>query len=645
MRKHIPSLLTGCLIVAICLWLSAPGAFGQDAVSPCPLPDGPTIKERLTDFWYNLYAGAPAPRCSTQFDWKLLAKAKPDECFQGIGNSANLTDPVLGFGFNDNYPGNLTSEQIYKCLDIIPGEQYPTPAGHAQPKTNQAYVWGLVQARNTCNELLKDLWFGTIANTHCLVISGFLQQSGSSMNPSWVCEGGQGTPPYGDARPPRAYFYNTYYRKLTEVTDDIIAGGCLDTTQPGVDGQLLKSTIGLRSAGAARGVVFLAGIGFRGVNMFAFDACTKKYLGSKNFGAEGYSNIRQWRFVKGQLYVGVGKGCGGEVLRWTGKKSLIASELFRFETVGSLEDFSLAGGEDLRGDPAYLTEHQGRLYVSTWGVLSGQCSGVIPMRIVRSPLFGADNKLTSADASKWEEVWNYSQYDPELSLVATTAGGALMSYNGYLYWGTMHVPGLSLLAWNLINGDALSAEDQQAALLGTYRPISIFRGKSFKTSYEKIELLYGFRCLPKYDSTNGWQLVSNNMNQAPKYGLGGFNNFFNNYTWWAEVFKGKLFFGTMDFLYLGGASVRDEFEFPEKITQLFEMFYGADLWAFRDTSSRAFPVSVSGVGNYANYGVRTMVSTSSALYLGSANPMNLMTDRYDDRPEGGWELLKLFPKY
>ena len=217
-----------------------------------------------------------------------------------------------------------------------------------------------------------------------------------------------------------------------------------------------------------------------------------------------------------------------------------------------------------------------------------------------------------------------------------------MSYNGYLYWGTMHVPGLSLLAWNQIYGGSASDEDKQAALLGTYRPISIFRGKSFKTSCEKIQLLYGFRCLPKYEPGNTWQLVSNNMNQSPKYGLGGFNNFFNNYAWWAEVFNGSLFYGTMDFLYLGGASVRDEIEFPEKITQLFELFYGADLWRFPGTDYPAKPVSLSGVGNYSNYGVRTMVSTSGALYLGSANPMNLMTDPTDDRPEGGWELLKLF---
>jgi hypothetical protein len=30
-----------------------------------------------------------------------------------------------------------------------------------------------------------------------------------------------------------------------------------------------------------------------------------------------------------------------------------------------------------------------------------------------------------------------------------------------------------------------------------------------------------------------------------------------------------------------------------------------------------------------------------ALYLGMANPMNLLTDPLDDKPEGGWELLRL----
>jgi hypothetical protein len=31
-----------------------------------------------------------------------------------------------------------------------------------------------------------------------------------------------------------------------------------------------------------------------------------------------------------------------------------------------------------------------------------------------------------------------------------------------------------------------------------------------------------------------------------------------------------------------------------------------------------------------------------ALYLGMANPMNLLTDEGDELPEGGWELLRLW---
>lgn len=65
--------------------------------------------------------------------------------------------------------------------------------------------------------------------------------------------------------------------------------------------------------------------------------------------------------------------------------------------------------------------------------------------------------------------------------------------------------------------------------------------------------------------------------------------------------------------------------------------------AGRSALRAAVAERIEGVGNYANYGIRTMVS-DDALYLGSANPMNLMTDRSDDRPEGGRELLRLTPK-
>jgi len=36
-----------------------------------------------------------------------------------------------------------------------------------------------------------------------------------------------------------------------------------------------------------------------------------------------------------------------------------------------------------------------------------------------------------------------------------------------------------------------------------------------------------------------------------------------------------------------------------------------------------------------------MVADDEALYLGTANPMNMLTDPCDDKPEGGWELRRL----
>jgi hypothetical protein len=163
------------------------------------------------------------------------------------------------------------------------------------------------------------------------------------------------------------------------------------------------------------------------------------------------------------------------------------------------------------------------------------------------------------------------------------------------------------------------------------------------TPEERIELLYGNEQLPRYEQGAGWSIADNNMRQKPQYGLAGFGNFFNNYTWWMEVFDRRLFVGTMDFLYLGAAGLRDAFEFPPEVTATFERFYGADLWAFSSRHAPAKPVSRSGVGNFTNYGIRTMVATRDALYLGSANPMNLLTDPEDDVPEGGWELISLKP--
>jgi hypothetical protein len=116
------------------------------------------------------------------------------------------------------------------------------------------------------------------------------------------------------------------------------------------------------------------------------------------------------------------------------------------------------------------------------------------------------------------------------------------------------------------------------------------------------------------------------MGQVPTYGSAGFDNVFNNYCWTMDVFNDALYVGTMDcsFLVLGLID-------PSEIPQGLEYEFGADLYRM---ASEASAVSLDGMGNPMNYGIRTMVSDDNALYLGSANPMNLHED-------GGWELIEL----
>lgn len=610
------------LVLGAFVWLWAPQPVSADA------------RSLLEKYWLESYGNISLQAADTAvkaenvqtingYTRELLAKAQPDECFQGLGNPANLNAPNTGLGFFDNYPGDLSEEQKAACREIT--SEYSTPSGQAQPKTNQAYVWGLTKAGD-------NLWFGTVPNTHCLVLSSYLGISIPFMNGSWVCEGEAST--VGDFRPPRAFYYNLSTKELVEVTQKILEKSDVDRSR-------LMNTIGLRSAGASlfsrygKGqVVFFGGVSQSGVNLFAFDANSGNYLGSMSFdGQEGrplYTNIRQWRLVGRYLYVGVAKPGGGEVLRWQGRLSSDPNLLFKFEKVG-----------EIGGDPAYMTYHAGRLFVSTWPDFSGSQE----MSIWMSPMFSMYGMLRSGNADKWKSVWKISDYEPELSVVMSTAGGALISYGGYLYWGTMHVPALSLIAWQQIYGQTATQDDIDGALLGTYRPISLFRGKSFGTRSQRVELLYGNPSLPRYAPGEGWAIVPNKMGQTPAYGFAGINNFFNNYTWWMEVYRNKLFVGTMDFLYLirAGLDLGNGFEFPKEFLEMTNHFEGADLWSFNSAKSAATPVSLDGVGNYTNYGIRTMVSAKEGLYLGSANPMNLLTDPESPVPLGGWELMKLTP--
>jgi hypothetical protein len=253
-------------------------------------------------------------------------------------------------------------------------------------------------------------------------------------------------------------------------------------------------------------------------------------------------------------------------------------------------------------------------------------------------LHGSTPKLTTTDASSWSQVWSLSNYEVEPS--AVQGGGAIESFNGYLYFGTMHVPGTGALGFAELYG---STSDDAAAFLGSYRPITIFRSKGFSGKKPTVSLLYGNEFLPQYDPTaQQWNLVPNGLHEKGKYGTAGFGNFFNNYTWSAEVYKGNLFFGTMDFSYLASELTFDNMTFqdlPEFMQQEAEQSFGADLWYFTDSDKPAKLINGNGMGNGTSYGIRNLVAGPDNLWIGIANPMNLRTDPAHN--PGGWKLMQL----
>ncbi len=517
---------------------------------------------------------------------KLLAKATPDECYNGL--DANPVNSPL-----------------------------PCTGPNSKPKTNEAYVWGLAKSGS-------KLYFGTAPNVLCLVLGGYLGMTTPMESESFVCEFGS-----KDFRPPQIYTYDLSTSTLVNKTDTVKSNSIYDL-------KMLQSTLGLRSAGAIGDIVFLGGPSVvKGINLFAFNAKTGEYLGSTNLGA--YNNIRKWLPFNGQLYTAVGKGAGGSVLKWVGSYDPNdKTKLWNFVEVGVLD----SSGSELS---AY---GKNRIAVSTW---PGQgLAGVFISPVVPSGGLTPDANA----AGKWAKVWEANDYEPSPVVASTYGGGALAYFDGWLYWGTMHVPMVATEAHFAVYGNPTSSDQALKVAEATHRAISIFRGRNLEGTKPEIQLLYGEKKLPVYDKTTN-TFVDTPTGMTPRYGASGFGNLFNNYTWEMKVAAGQLFVGTMDWSFLfnqlynqlmGNTPTAQTSGVTGGVLQYLSGIApmtqlngnGADLWRFRSSSDKAVCESFDGLGNYLNYGIRTMVvgDDNSSLYIGTANPMNL-------EEKGGWELYQL----
>jgi len=596
-----------------------------------PAPSSAETVEGFALYWYGAASDATI---DPNLFIEVLDKAEPDECFFGICSS-----DVDSQYYDPNCPDSLATPNVYDPYLNV---------GCDHNKVNQAYVWGLAKSGN-------DLWFGTAPNTHCLV-TGALGALTGTLNPtwneSWVCEFGNTQylhplvgplpAPVGDWRPPRIFLYKGKEEVLIEKTADLPFNPHL---------LRLQASTGIRSAGKLGNVVILGGPNLQnGINLFAFNTETGDFISSTTL--TEYDNIRKWLVVNGVLYTTVGDtGGGGSVLRWQGD----SINPFQFDVVGNL---------DSQG--AELAYHEGRLFVSTWPEIGEGGRAALWM----SPVI-PEGGLTEAHkfdgdpldpGNPWKKVWDVDEYEPDQVTAATYGGGALASFDGYLYWGTMHVPTAATAIHTAFYStnpftqtqvgypdlvDGIAEDKEVKAFLGTHRAITIFRGRNFQVppAPSEIQLVYGMEQLPVFSATPTggkwinatWSIVDNNMGTAPLYGSSGFGNIFNNYTWTMSVFNDELYVGTMDFAYLLEGTDLGQPEID--LSDIPGFSSGADLFRFPSSDSQAIPERIQGVGNFANYGIRTMIS-DDALYLGMANPMNLLTNDQGVNI-GGWELIKL----
>lgn len=535
----------------------------------------------------------------------------------------------------------------------------PDEVFDGQPKTNDAYVWGLVMAG-------PNLWFGTVANTLCYaqqdIIGVGLNLPVEDFQGYFYCGFDRVDGHYGDWRAPNLFRYDTGKRKLFDVNP---ASGTPEDA-------LRRQAIGFRSAGESRDVVFLAGPGLTGndpehpefdggIVVFAYDARSSKLLGARKL-AE-YNNVRSWLRVGDDLYVGVGlthpqvvsgTEYHGAVLRWTGS----SLDPFRFEVVGWLET-----------EAANLALHAGRIYVTTWPFFQAtSLAGMHPMGLFRSPVIPGGG-LSSAHAGQWAKVWSILQYDRDPISAIATGGGALASVDGRLTWGTMHVPfagtamALEFFGIRPDTIDAALVERLANLALGTHRSASVFQGRESGASRFDVTLLYGEKYLPRavYPPVgDGVYRIAATADYAtgytPRFGASGLGNFFNAYIWSATVFDEQVWLGTFDWSQvargaLQGILVGEGLLDPAQL-QKAELLRraadgmlarlgnivpheGADLYRFPATSGPAVAEDLTGLGNDVNYGFRTFAPTRDRLYVGTANAMNM-------NPDGGWELLMLW---
>jgi hypothetical protein len=274
------------------------------------------------------------------------------------------------------------------------------------------------------------------------------------------------------------------------------------------------------------------------------------------------------------------------------------------------------------------------------------------MGLYRSPVIPSTG-LTTANQAAWTKIWKVTDYEPDVAVAATYGGGALASFDGRLFFGTMHVPFSGAYGAMQFYGKDLDTSDPAVLAglaMGGHRSPTVFQGWNLETTKPAFRILYGETFLPRYDPAVKRFTIAyddfhrNGMKQAPVFGASGFGWFFNAYVWAMEPFSGQLYIGTFDWSQLARVGLQTlmpanalasdmEASFLKEIDGKIP-WEGADLFRFWSAYNKAEVEAVNGLGNDTNYGIRTFAHDDKNLWVGTANAMNL-------DPRGGWELRRL----
>jgi hypothetical protein len=605
----------GAFVALLLLAPLAPAQTLRARPRPQGVPPPPPVEDAsvngLVEFWASMYGyrSDPPPASeggsgSNPFQFELLAKAPKDECFIAIGQHTQMMPP--------NCPPGSTE------------------------KANELYLWGMAMQQGAGDGDDEAVWFGIGANTPCLANGSLGGLVEPSQDAATVCEYGESRlveqipiwpAGLGDYRPPRM---------LRLLVDGQTGDSTLEDLTPQLDFIAefqRQTTAGIRAVGIADNVVLFAGpaltlIGT--INLFAFRT-DGSFIGSQGF--DQWADVRKFLNVDGELYMGVSNSIindfpGGTVLHWIGDET----NPFAFEVVGRLnnEVAELTAYEDTTsGAPVK------RIVAGTWPRLYGPFGRTDELYgLFESPPL----PIGPGSAFGWNQLFRIDQYEPDPVTARALASGAVIAHDGWIWFGTLITIGIPVLAWVEQYGIPLTPDKINQVVLGTYRPLTFFRGRKvngpFGPTFE-VQVLYGSPELPVYNFFLGDFFPQPNGIEPPRSGLGGFDNFYNTYTWSAEVGSdGLLYVGTLDnsFSLFGIEMLPNQ---PEQAVDLIaERNFGADLWVFGPGQPKARPVMTRGFGNDTNSGVRNLVSGQTGLYAGTGNVSNLL-------PEGGWELVRV----